>query len=78
MTKDILINIQGKKHFKALEEGNIKAINIWNRFKYLSLKEFKEVHNVFNIRTDLNLEESFYNNKIKFVINKLEEKRLHQ
>lgn len=74
--KDILINIQGKKHFKALEEGNIKAINIWNRFKYLSLKGFKEVHNVFNIRTDLNLEESFYNNKIKFEINKLEEKNL--
>ncbi|WP_195989181.1 arginine--tRNA ligase [Clostridium sp. D53t1_180928_C8] len=74
--KDILINIEGKKYFKALEEGNIKAISIWNRFKYLSLKEFKEAHNAFSIRTDSNLEESFYNNKVKVEIDKLKEKNL--
>lgn len=76
--KDILINIEGKKQFKALEEKDIEAVSIWNRFKDLSLKEFKRVYDVFNIKTDSNLEESFYNNKIKFEINKLKEKKLLQ
>ena len=42
MTKDILINIQGKKHFKALEEG--KEIESLETYERLKLKDGRLVY----------------------------------
>ncbi|MEN8077157.1 arginine--tRNA ligase [Clostridioides difficile] len=62
--------------FRGLESRDKEVQVLWNKIKKLSLKEYEEVYSVFNVKFDYQEEESFYNNKMKFVVDELREKGL--
>lgn len=62
--------------FRELENGNPEAVELWQTFKDLSLREFSRVYELLNIRFDSWNGESFYSDKMDPVIQELEEKDL--
>ena len=65
--------------FRVLKElrsknENIKAL--WKKFRDLSIREFESIYNIFNISFDSYVGESFYDDKIDSVVDKLKEKRI--
>ncbi len=59
--------------FAKLENGDPECVEIWNRFKDLSLKEFNKIYDLLDIKFDSVNGESFYANKQQEVIKLLEE-----
>lgn len=71
-----LLEEEGRKYFKALEDGDSDAVTLWNKFRELSLKEFDKLYNTLNIKFDSYAGESFYTDKMEEVIKELDEKGL--
>ncbi len=46
--------------FKKLEDGDAEVVSLWNRFRELSIKEFKETYKLLDVDFDLEIGESFY------------------
>lgn len=68
---------EGRKWFKALEEGDEEALRLWKWFKEVSLLEFEETYKLLGIdKFDAYTGESFYNDKMDSVIAELEQKNL--
>lgn len=66
----------GSQVFQKLEAGDEKLLKLWKRFVSISLKEYSKVWKQLNIKHDLVLGESFYNDKLKAVEKHLEEMSL--
>ncbi len=62
--------------FKELENGNEEAQKLWAWFREVSLKEFNRVYDMFGIKYDSYAGESFYSDKMPYVIAELEDKQL--
>ncbi|MCG3199744.1 MAG: Arginine--tRNA ligase [bacterium] len=67
---------QGREWFKRLEDGDPEATSIWERFKSLSLVEFQRMYDRLGVEFDTYSGESFYNDKMQPVIDRLQEKGL--
>ncbi|MFW5998366.1 MAG: arginine--tRNA ligase [Halanaerobiaceae bacterium] len=67
---------KGRKWFKKLEEGNKEAHKIWKNFVDLSMEEFKKIYQQLNIEFDYYTGESFYNDKMEQIVEKIREKNL--
>jgi arginyl-tRNA synthetase len=67
---------QAREWFKRLEEGDPEAVELWNRFKELSLTEFQRIYDRLGVVFDALSGESFYNDKMQAVIDRLEDKGL--
>ncbi|MCK4650386.1 arginine--tRNA ligase [Candidatus Pacearchaeota archaeon] len=67
---------EARKEFKKLEEGDKENIGLWEKFRKLSLKEFDKIYDLLGIEFDVISGESFYNDKMGEVIDKLEGKNL--
>ena len=65
-----------RDNFKKLEEGDPYCLEIWNRFKELSLKEFNQTYDLLGVKFDSLNGESFYSDKMNEVIKILEEKKV--
>lgn len=74
--KDSSLEDEARENFKALKNGDRKATTIWNRFRELSLKEFKRGYDILGVKFDSQDGEAFYNDKIKAVIDELKGKDL--
>lgn len=61
-----------RETFKKLEDGDSYCIQIWNKFKELSMQEFNKVYDLLGIKFDQINGESFYSDKMQEVINLLE------
>ena len=61
-----------RNNFKKLEDGDKECVELWTRFKNLSLKEFQKVYDILGIKFDSWNGESFYTDKIQEVIDLLE------
>ena len=57
-----------RNNFKKLEDGDKYCIQIWQKFKDLSLKEFQRIYDVLGIHFDYNTGESFYVDKMPEVL----------
>ena len=57
-----------RNNFKKLEDGDKYCIQIWQKFKDLSLKEFQRIYDVLGIHFDYNTGESFYVHKMPEVL----------
>ena len=57
-----------RNNFKKLEDGDKYCIQIWQKFKDLSLKEFQRIYDVLGIHFDSNNGESFYSDKMQEVV----------
>lgn len=63
-----------RENFRLLESGDKYCVDLWNRFKDLSMIEFNKIYDILNVKFDSYNGEAFYADKTDEVIKKLEEK----
>ena len=61
-----------RDNFKKLEDGDTYCVELWNRFKDLSLKEFQRVYDILGTKFDSWNGEAFYSDKMNEVVELLE------
>ena len=72
--KDETVLEKCRENFKLLENGNKFEVDLWNKFKDLSLSEFSRIYDVLNVKFDSYNGEAFYQDKMDEVIEILESK----
>ena len=73
---DESLNDLGRAYFKKIEDGDPEALALFEKFKRISLAEAKRVYDRLGIEFDSYAGESFYNDKMQPVLDKLTEKGL--
>jgi len=73
---DPSLDDKAREVFKSLEDGNVEALKLWEKFRDLSLIEFTDIYKILNIDFDYYQGESFYNDKTDEVVRLLNEKGL--
>lgn len=61
-----------RDNFKKLEDGDTYCVEIWKKFRELSLKEFQRVYNLLGSKFDSWNGEAFYSDKMQEVVDILE------
>lgn len=61
-----------RDNFKKLEDGDKYCVEIWNKFKDLSLKEFNRIYDILGVKFDSLNGEAFYSDKMNEIVNLLE------
>ena len=61
-----------RDNFRKLEEKDPYCVELWNRFKELSLKEFDRIYNLLDVKFDSIKGEAFYSDKLDEVEDLLE------
>jgi arginyl-tRNA synthetase len=74
--KDPVLEDKAREWFKKLEEGNKEAVELWQWFRDVSLREFNRIYEMMGIEFDSYAGESFYSDKMPAVIELLGEKKL--
>ena len=74
--KDESLNDEARAWFKKIEDGDAEALDIFSRFKELTLKEVGKVYDLLGVHFDSYAGESFYNDKMQPVIDELKDKNL--
>jgi len=74
--KDESLNDLGRRYFKKIEDGDPEALALFERFKTVSLAEAKRVYDRLGITFDSYNGESFYNDKMQPILDRLTEKGL--
>ncbi len=69
---DPSLDEEARATFKALESGDKDTVALWERFKSLSLDEFHRMYDQLNVEFDLITGESFLNDKMEPVIQRLQ------
>ena len=72
--KDESLNDTAREWFKKIEDGDEEALEIFNWFKELTLREVKVIYDMLGVEFDSYDGESFYNDKMQPVIDELREK----
>lgn len=67
---------EARLNFKKLEDGDPEMMSLWQRFRDLSIIEFKKLYEEFNIEFDSYAGESFYTDKMGEIVDLLREKNL--
>ncbi len=71
--RDLSLAEEGRDWFKKLEDGDEQAVTLWLLFKDYSLKEFRRIYDILGVEFDHYTGESFYNDKMDAVIERLTE-----
>jgi arginyl-tRNA synthetase len=74
--KDPSLEDEARQNFKKLEDGDPEMVTLWQRFRDLSIIEFKKLYKEFNIEFDSYNGESFYTDKMGEIVDMLREKGL--
>lgn len=67
---------EAKKELVKLQQGDAENLALWKRFIELSIQEFNTIYDRLGVKFDLYRGESFYNDRLPRMIQKLEEKGL--
>ncbi len=67
---------EGRAWFKKIEDGDPEALEIFNWFKEVTLKDAERVYDLLGVTFDSYAGESFYNDKMQPVIDELKAKGL--
>ena len=67
---------EGRAWFKRIEDGDPEALEIFNWFKSVTLKDAERVYDLLGVTFDSYAGESFYNDKMQPVIDELKAKGL--
>ena len=67
---------KARNEFLKLEQGDETNVELWRKFKEVSLEEFKKIYSQLGVNFDLYLGESMYEDKMKEVIKILKDKKL--
>ena len=62
-----------RENFRLLEQGDKYCVDLWEKFRTLSLKEFQRIYDLLGVKFDAVIGESFYTDKIKNIEEILEE-----
>lgn len=62
-----------RENFKKIEDGDPYCVEVWNKFKDMSLKEFRKIYDLLGVKFDSYNGEAFYSDKMDEVVEKLEE-----
>lgn len=65
-----------RENFRLLEAEDKFCVNLWNKFKDLSMIEFNKIYDILNVSFDSYMGEASYAKSTDEVINKLEEKNV--
>lgn len=63
-----------RENFRLLENGDKYCVDLWNKFKDLSMKEFEKIYDILNVKFDSYNGEAFYTDKMDEVEQILEKK----
>lgn len=74
--KDPDLMNQARAWFVKMEQNDEEAIQIWNWFKEMSMKEFERVYELLGMSFDYYIGESFYRSQVPALARELEEKGL--
>ncbi|MDD5427152.1 MAG: arginine--tRNA ligase [candidate division Zixibacteria bacterium] len=66
------LNEEARKAFRKLENGDPETVSLWEHFKAISNEEFNLVYSTLGIEFDEVIGESFFNDKMEAVIERLE------
>ena len=72
--KDPELENEGRAWFKKIEDGDPEALEIFNWFKDVTLKDASRVYEKLGVQFDYYTGESFYHDKTDRVVNELREK----
>ncbi len=61
-----------RENFRLLESGDKYCVDLWNKFKDLSMIEFNKIYDILNVKFDSYNGEAFYADKTNEVIKTLE------
>ncbi|MEN6595995.1 MAG: arginine--tRNA ligase [Clostridiaceae bacterium] len=67
---------EARAWFKRIEDGDAEALELFDWFKAITLKEVAEVYDILGVRFDSYAGESFYNDKMGRVVDELRKKNL--
>lgn len=67
---------EGRMWFKRIEDGDPEALEIFNWFKSVTLKDAERVYDMLGVKFDSYAGESFYNDKMQPIIDDLKAKGL--
>lgn len=74
--KDESLNEEGRRWFKKIEDGDSEALELFHKFKKITLEEVDSVYKMLGVEFDSYNGESFYNDKMQPVLDILNEKGL--
>lgn len=74
--KNPALEDEGREYFKKLEDGEKEEVELWTKFRDLSLKEFKKVYDELGVEFDSYKGESFYSDKMDAIIEEMSQKGL--
>ena len=74
--KDQTLDDKARETFAKLENGEPEEVELWKRFRELSLEEFSRVYKMLDIEFDSYAGESFYSDKMPAVLQELKDKNL--
>jgi len=69
--RDSKLSDQAREAFRDMEEGDSEAIALWQKFKDYSMADFNRIYDMMGIKFDYQTGESFYNDKMEQVIDRL-------
>jgi len=64
---------KGREAFRRLEQGDEERLDLWRKFRELSVKEFKQVYTRLGITFDSYNGEAFFNDKMEGTMSRLQE-----
>lgn len=70
--KDETLEDEARKVFKALEDGKEETLQLWEKFRSISLKDYGRIYKAIGVEFDLITGEAFLNDKIEPVIEHFE------
>ncbi len=73
---DPALEDEGRRWFKAIEDGDQEALAIFNWFKDITLREAQKIYDLLGVTFDSYAGESFYNDKMAPIIQTLKDKNL--
>lgn len=73
---DPVLDDEGRRWFKAIEDGDEEALEIFNWFKEITLRDAQKIYDLLGVTFDSYAGESFYNDKMGPVIQTLKDKNL--
>ena len=67
---------ESRDWFRKLEQGDKESLELWKKFRELSLEEFEKIYGELGIKFDVFSGESMYNGEMKEVLGNLKSKKL--